>query len=292
MGNELAMSDNSGAIAVQQQVNQIQNLMSMSLKDGEHYGTVPGCGNKPTLLQPGAEKIALMFNWAPTYNITRDDLGNGHREYTVECTLANRETGMVMGVGVGECSTMESKYRYRNVSDYVITDMEIPQDARERKAEYRKQGFGMKKVDGIWYWVHYEDSGKQENPDIADTWNTVLKMAKKRAFVDAVKSTAAASDIFTQDIEDMTPYVKPKVDPRDAAWAEVGNLKDAVIAGGTSEEGIRSWMDAAILNDDGTPKKLKEYTIDDVNAVKTYLEDMLESQNLLEQELADTDIDF
>lgn len=294
MGTELAVSDNSGAIAVQQQVNQIQHLMQQSLKDGEHYGTVPGCGTKPTLLQPGAEKIALMFNWAPSYNIERIDLGDGHREYDVECTLANRDNGTVMGVGVGECSTMESKYRYRNVSDYEILDMEIPQDARERKAEYRKQGFGMKKVDGVWYWVHYSDSGKQENPDIADTWNTVLKMAKKRAFVDAVKSTAAASDIFTQDIEDMTPYVKPQApDPRKALWSEIGELKLAVIDGGTSEEGIRSWMDASILNDDGTPKKLTEYTLDDVNAVKTYLQDMLESQNILsEQALEADDIEF
>ncbi len=31
----------------------------------------------------------------------------------------------------------------------------------------------------------------------------MLKIAKKRANVDAVKSTTAASDIFTQDIEDM-----------------------------------------------------------------------------------------
>lgn len=294
MGNELAVPDNSGAIAVQQQVNQIQNLMSMSLKEGEHYGTVPGCGDKPTLLQPGAEKIALMFNWAPSYNIDRIDLGDGHREYDVECTLANRDNGTVMGVGVGECSTMESKYRYRNVADYEITDMEIPQDARERKSEYRKQGFGMKKIDGIWYWVHYKDSGKQENPDIADTWNTVLKMAKKRAFVDAVKSTAAASDIFTQDIEDMTPYVKPQApDPRKAVWSEIGDLKAAVIDGGTSEEGIRSWMDAAITNDDGTTKKLTEYSLDDVNAVKKYLQDMLESQNVLaEQALEADDIEF
>lgn len=291
MGNELAVSDNSGAIAVQQQVNQIQHLMSMSLKDGEHYGKVPGCGNKPTLLQPGAEKIALMFNWAPTYEITRDDLGNGHREYTVECTLANRDSGVVMGVGVGECSTMESKYRYRNVSDYEITDMEIPQDARENKSEYRKQGFGMKKIDGVWYWVHYSDSGKQENPDIADTWNTVLKMAKKRAFVDAVKSTAAASDIFTQDIEDMTPYVKPNPDPRKALWAEIGELKIAVIGSGTKEEGIRAWMDASILNDDGTPKKLTDYSIDDVNAVKDYMQSILESRKEL-QELEPDDIEF
>ena len=33
--------------------------------------------------------------------------------------------------------------------------------------------------------------------------NTILKMAKKRAYVDAVLSVASLSDIFTQDLEDM-----------------------------------------------------------------------------------------
>lgn len=41
-----------------------------------------------------------------------------------------------------------------------------------------------------------------ENIDIADTYNTVLKMAKKRAHVDAILTVTAASDIFTQDLEE------------------------------------------------------------------------------------------
>lgn len=39
--------------------------------------------------------------------------------------------------------------------------------------------------------------------------NTILKMAKKRAYVDAALSVASLSDIFTQDIEDMPDmYIK------------------------------------------------------------------------------------
>lgn len=110
-------------------------------------------------------------------------MAGGHREYEVKCTLTSRDTGEVMGEGVGTCSTMESKYRYRSK------------------------------------WVN-GSKVREENPDIADTWNTVLKIAKKRANVDAVKSTTAASDIFTQDIEDM-PQVyqaqQPKAQPQTAA---------------------------------------------------------------------------
>lgn len=173
--NQLAQAapqDQAPALAVREQVNQIQYLMKSVLKDGTHYGTIKGCGDKPTLLQPGAEKIAYMFKLVPTYKVEREQLGGGHREYTVECTLTSRGTGEVMGFGVGECSTMESKYRYR------------------------WDGYG-------------SDRRRVENPDVADVWNTCLKMAKKRAFVDAVKSTTAASDVFTQDIEDMPLYERP-----------------------------------------------------------------------------------
>jgi hypothetical protein len=48
-------------------------------------------------------------------------------------------------------------------------------------------------------------AGRVENADLADTYNTVLKMAKKRALVDATLTATAASDIFNQDLEDYTP---------------------------------------------------------------------------------------
>jgi hypothetical protein len=58
---------------------------------------------------------------------------------------------------------------------------------------------------------------KMENPDIADTYNTVLKMAKKRAYIDGILSATAASDIFTQDIEDFPEDARPAVIDADAS---------------------------------------------------------------------------
>ncbi len=166
---------------IKRQTDQVKSLMASCMSEGMHYGKIPGCGDKPTLLQPGAQKLTMMFGLADTYEISREDLPNGHREYTVKCLLMSKNTGLVQGSGVGLCSTMEKKYRYRNVSDYEVTDQPIPQDARERKQEYRKQGYGMKKVDGQWCWVKYMDSTQQENPDIADTYNTVLLQARPRS---------------------------------------------------------------------------------------------------------------
>ncbi|HIJ50738.1 MAG TPA: hypothetical protein HPP54_06770, partial [Nitrospinae bacterium] len=45
-------------------------------------------------------------------------------------------------------------------------------------------------------------SGRTDHDNPADYYNTVLKMAKKRALVDAVLTATAASDIFSQDIEE------------------------------------------------------------------------------------------
>lgn len=47
------------------------------------------------------------------------------------------------------------------------------------------------------------DETKYRKNRPADIRNTVLKMAKKRSMVDAVLAATAASDIFTQDLEDM-----------------------------------------------------------------------------------------
>ena len=64
------------------------------------------------------------------------------------------------------------------------------------------KGFIVKKVDGQG-WMVAKGGEKLETDNPADHYNTVLKMAKKRALVDAVLTTTAASDIFAQDLEDL-----------------------------------------------------------------------------------------
>ena len=88
------------------QIKKIQDLMQQAMKDGEHYGKIPGCGDKPTLLKPGAEKLSFMFRLAPRYEITIRDLGKGHREYDILTSLYHISTGNFFGQGVGSCSTM------------------------------------------------------------------------------------------------------------------------------------------------------------------------------------------
>jgi hypothetical protein len=183
------------------QVQTIQELMSKVMHDGEHYGTIPGT-DKPTLLKAGAEKLSILFRLAPDYEVERGDLPGGHREYHVTCRLKHIHTTDFWGAGVGICSTMESKYRWRQ--DVEWTGEAVPQDYwKDRDATFLGgKGFMAKKNPGSGQWEIAKKSGRVENQDIADTYNTVLKMAKKRAHVDAMLTATAASDIFTQDLAD------------------------------------------------------------------------------------------
>jgi len=96
-------------------VDLIQQVMKEIMKKDEHYGVIPGC-IKPSLLKPGAEKLCQTFRLAPTYEKIRTDYDRGHREYEIVCTLTHIPTGDVLGQGLGSCSTLESKFRYRNAN--------------------------------------------------------------------------------------------------------------------------------------------------------------------------------
>lgn len=196
----------------------VAQIQKQVLKENEHYGIIPGTNGKPTLLKPGAEKLAATFRLDPQYEIKKTDFQNGHLEYEITCQIYSIETGKRLGSGGGSCTTLESKYRYRKEAAFEVTDLPIPKDAKERKAEYRKQGFGMQKVDNDWKWVKYKESTRVENPDIADTYNTVLKMAMKRAFISAILTVLAVSDMFTQDAED---FVEVNGDTVDKSTGEI-----------------------------------------------------------------------
>lgn len=193
-------------VLVKQQVQHIQAVMKEVMVKDTHYGTIPGT-DKPTLYKPGAEVLGLTFRLDPTFRVEQTDVGNGHREYEVRCVLFNQGSGRTWE-GVGFCSTMESKYRYRGV-EKVFTEKKVPSkywDIRKKDPKAAQEllggkGFitGKSEDDGQWYVC--TKGIKSENPDIADVYNTVLKMAKKRSHTDAILTATACSDIFTQDLE-------------------------------------------------------------------------------------------
>jgi len=61
--------------------------------------------------------------------------------------------------------------------------------------------------------------------------NTILKMAKKRAQVDAVITATAASDIFTQDIEDLPDEVVAEIVGQNRASAGIAAVQQNIKEG-------------------------------------------------------------
>ena len=102
---------------------------------------------------------------------------------------------------------MESKYRYR------FAEILCPScgKATIRKSRADKGGgwYCWAKIGGCGKTfqagdaeIEGQERGKIDNPDIADLYNTVKKMAAKRAKCAAVITCTGTSDMFTQDIED------------------------------------------------------------------------------------------
>jgi hypothetical protein len=89
------------------------------------------------------------------------------------------------------------------------------------------------------------DVGKVANDQLADTYNTVLKMAKKRSHVDAVLTATAAGDIFTQDVEDTAPPSEGADAATSAAGAAVHPSSAAASdpSGGAEEEATKPMID-------------------------------------------------
>lgn len=200
-------------------VEKVQEVARRVMKEGTHFGKVPGAGDKRCLFKPGAELLGLTFQLDPDFEAT-DRWDGDHLECTVKCTLFHAPTGARLGSGIGSCSTRESKYAWRNGKAKCPTCGHV--DALT-KSKDKPEFFCWRKKGGCGATFNAKDPaitsqvvGKIPNPDLADQYNTVRKMACKRAHVAAILFVTCASEIFTQDIEEeRDPGINPHRGPGD-----------------------------------------------------------------------------
>lgn len=175
------------AVQIKANVNLIQEVMQAVMKKDVHYGIIPGTP-KPTLYKAGAEKILSTFRIG--VEPETEDLSNYETaHYRVKAKGFDQKTGALLGVGVGECSSDEEKYKWRRP----VCDEEFNETPDDRKRIVWKRGSGNN--------PNYQQKQIRTNP--ADVANTILKMAKKRAQIDLTLTVTAASDVFDQDLEDL-----------------------------------------------------------------------------------------
>ncbi len=211
-------------------INRFQKIVHNTMVQGQDYGVIPGT-SKPTLLKPGAEKIAKLLGLSDQYEIL-NSVENWEKplfRYLIKCKLVHLASGGIITEGLGECNSMEAKYRWRD------SKRKCPVCGSETiikgKEEYgggwlcfkNKGGCGAKFVAGDPA-IETQKAGKVENDDIYSQVNTILKMAKKRALVDAALSAGRLSEVFTQDVEDIIEYteaVQPETQPEVKSGTEL-----------------------------------------------------------------------
>lgn len=201
MGNDVVVRQqaelvSSGRLSVKDVVSHVaavQEVMRSVMKKDVHYGKVPGT-DKNTLYQPGADVLCMSFHIAPSFSV--EDLSNGDVvRYRVTCSGVHQTTGVVMGQGIGECSGGEEKYKWRRAvckEEFDATPVNM------RRVKYGKKSGGFYTVEQV-----------RTEPD--DAANTVLKMASKRAKVAMVLNVLAVSDMFAQDLEDLSATMREVV---------------------------------------------------------------------------------
>src|SRR5260221_13298742 len=169
----------------------VQALVKSLMVEGVHFMTIPGTEGK-SLTKQGTEMLLSAFHIAVEPEII-ETADPDFVRYTVKITGRHMGTGIVVGVGVGRCSSNEEKYKWRRA--VCREEWDATPEARRRLA-WKTGQKGAYSVNQV-----------RTNPE--DLANTVLKMAKKRAQADLCLPPLAPSAAFRAqprpEIEGPTP---------------------------------------------------------------------------------------
>jgi len=246
-----------------QRYNQTIALVSKLLKEGVDYGVIPGTQAK-TLLKPGAEKLTTFFGLRPVFKLVDriEDWDKGLFAYTYACELWHGDNMVVSSEA--SANSFEKRYHWRWVSEAELPPqysdpasrdglVSVEDTISEFQFAVKQRETGGKYGKPEEYWDRFQEAidnktavvgqRKTRKGDMLPTWeirgityripneeapsliNTLQKMAQKRALVGSTLIAVNASEMFTQDLEDLAgviddvPYVvkERQSEPRAAA---------------------------------------------------------------------------
>lgn len=168
----------------------ITGYVKDNLVEGHHYyylnSNSKSEGAKPGIAKEGALNICSLFKVTPIPQapvLTFD--AEGHMTVQARVDIVNRE-GALVASGAGMASTRESKYAaqkkwlWESKLPAGVSKEDLPREERTNQK-------------GVKYFVYQLET--TSNP--ADHYNTVLKMAEKRALVGACTHLPLVSELFT-----------------------------------------------------------------------------------------------
>lgn len=215
--------------------DQLRQCTRAVLREGTDYGVIPGTNGDQVLLKPGAEKLLQWFGFAYTMHaldIERDDDGK-KQGVTYRCTVVKRLDGGT----VAEVATCEGYAGYDEAKFYKSAE-QAQRDAEAKERHWAKKDH---RVADPNKWKHI---GEHRAP-----WNTIIKMAQKRAVVGATIDATAAAGLFTQE-EDSAP-----VTDDGSAWYE--DALEGALTFTDADAGRKLYVAAAQAARDGlcTPRQ-------------------------------------
>jgi hypothetical protein len=144
-------------------INQFQAIAKNTLKEKYDYGIIPGTGSKPTLLKPGADKLIFIMGLATSFEFVDKTRDFDNKFFDYVMKCKLYKNGELIAEGIGSANNKEPKF--------------VREDYTNKQGNIVEPAYSMD--------------------------NNVLKMAKKRALVDAALQVGCLSDVFTQDFDDL-----------------------------------------------------------------------------------------
>lgn len=236
------------AAAIVRQQEMVRDVMAKVMKEGVHYGVIPGTKGK-SLYQAGADVLDRMFRLQPTYTVMSATRNDSSVSFVVQCELVHGPSGTLIAAGIGSCNSRERKYA---------------NTLRKLAVRAAKKG---------------------EGPVSAlELENTILKMASKRARVGACLAATGAGELFSADLEDdselaeaMEPDEKKRAGRREAETADVDEVlaekirKTAAILDRAEKAGEDVSAGRAIVED----ARRGEASVDDLRDVYEFAQQSL-----------------
>lgn len=224
------------------------------------YGTIPGTP-KPTLLKPGAERLAKFHGLVEEFDETVT-LGDGvklpHIRVAMICRLhLGTKDGPIVAQGFGAANSFEKRYRWREAQRHCPSCGAATIYKSKDGGWFcwaKRGGCGRTFKDGDEE-ITKQQLGMVENPDPWDAENTLLKMAAKRAYVDAALRATGTSGLFTQDVEDTEPpqHAAPPAPARSP-------IKEAIAKSEPVQEGLPQGATATPERRQAEARYLDAYT--------------------------------
>jgi len=234
----------------------MQAFVGTIMKDDLDYGKIPGTP-RPTLYQPGGEKLCLFFGLASDVQqtaVVKDWTGQDHGgepffEFTYRCVIT--KNGRFLASRDASCNTWETKYRYRWVhSDSPFLE---PYKRSGKIDTLPKRGGSM--YEFVWAVNKRETGGKWGKP--AEYWD-MWRLAIDEGRAVSCKRKLKGKDQAAWTMHDFE-YRIPNPDPADCVnTAQKISAKRAFVAAVKAATGASEYFTVDLEDFDETHPEVEE----------------------------------